>query len=133
LKEENEEYILNLNNNLSLSFKLCVLSLGMSSACSNPLLYGWLNQNFRQEFKELFGVFHSFLTKCFTGKSGINNNNINKAQGRRPSHIYCGPATEFGENDDDDNHGILINGKTRETLIVATSINDIPLTVKYEY
>jgi hypothetical protein len=102
----------------------------MSSACSNPLLYGWLNQNFRQEFKELFGVFHSFLTKCFTGKSGINN--MNKAQGRRPSHIYCGPMTEFGEKDDD-NHDILINGKTRETLLVATSINDIPLDVKCEY
>lgn len=24
---------------------------GMSSACSNPLLYGWLNDNFRKEFK----------------------------------------------------------------------------------
>ncbi|XP_055376961.1 neuropeptide F receptor isoform X2 [Condylostylus longicornis] len=27
--------------------------IGMSSACSNPLLYGWLNENFRKEFKEL--------------------------------------------------------------------------------
>lgn len=25
--------------------------MGMSSACSNPLLYGWLNDNFRKEFK----------------------------------------------------------------------------------
>lgn len=27
--------------------------IGMSSACSNPLLYGWLNDNFRKEFKEI--------------------------------------------------------------------------------
>ncbi|XP_020716479.1 neuropeptide F receptor isoform X2 [Ceratitis capitata] len=27
--------------------------LGMSSACTNPLLYGWLNDNFRKEFTEL--------------------------------------------------------------------------------
>jgi neuropeptide Y receptor len=27
--------------------------IGMSSACSNPLLYGWLNENFRKEFKEI--------------------------------------------------------------------------------
>ncbi|KAG5671907.1 hypothetical protein PVAND_002076 [Polypedilum vanderplanki] len=26
---------------------------GMSSACSNPLLYGWLNSNFRKEFNEI--------------------------------------------------------------------------------
>ncbi|KAK4319864.1 hypothetical protein Pmani_009250 [Petrolisthes manimaculis] len=29
---------------------------GMSSACSNPLLYGWLNDNFRKEFLEIHGL-----------------------------------------------------------------------------
>lgn len=28
--------------------------MGMSSACSNPILYGWLNENFRKEFVEIF-------------------------------------------------------------------------------
>ena len=28
--------------------------VGMSSACSNPMLYGWLNGNFRKEFFEMF-------------------------------------------------------------------------------
>ncbi|XP_076363829.1 neuropeptide F receptor-like [Tachypleus tridentatus] len=32
----------------------CCHMIGMSSACSNPLLYGWLNDNFRKEFKEIF-------------------------------------------------------------------------------
>lgn len=27
--------------------------MGMSSACSNPLMYGWLNDNFRKEFREI--------------------------------------------------------------------------------
>lgn len=27
--------------------------IGMSSACSNPILYGWLNDNFRKEFVEI--------------------------------------------------------------------------------
>ncbi|XP_037794763.1 neuropeptide F receptor-like [Penaeus monodon] len=30
--------------------------MGMSSACSNPLMYGWLNDNFRKEFLEIFGL-----------------------------------------------------------------------------
>ncbi|RWS13049.1 neuropeptide F receptor-like protein, partial [Dinothrombium tinctorium] len=31
----------------------CCHMIGMSSACSNPFLYGWLNDNFRKEFKEI--------------------------------------------------------------------------------
>ncbi|XP_069958264.1 neuropeptide F receptor [Cherax quadricarinatus] len=30
--------------------------MGMSSACSNPLMYGWLNDNFRKEFHEIFSI-----------------------------------------------------------------------------
>lgn len=33
----------------------------MSSSCSNPFLYGWLNQNFRNEFEEIF----LSLKRCF--------------------------------------------------------------------
>ncbi|RWS29867.1 neuropeptide F receptor-like protein [Leptotrombidium deliense] len=32
----------------------CCHLVGMSSACSNPLLYGFLNDNFRKEFKDIF-------------------------------------------------------------------------------
>ena len=31
----------------------CCHMLGMSSACSNPMLYGWLNENFRKEFHDI--------------------------------------------------------------------------------
>ena len=34
----------------------CCHMVGMSSACANPLLYGWLNDNFRKEFKEIFAA-----------------------------------------------------------------------------
>ncbi|MCL4150399.1 UNVERIFIED_CONTAM: hypothetical protein GTU68_020801 [Idotea baltica] len=36
-------------------YALCHM-VGMSSSCSNPLLYGWLNRNFRKEFYEMFDV-----------------------------------------------------------------------------
>lgn len=35
-------------------------ALGMSSACSNPVLYGWLNDNFRKEFTEIYQT----MTPC---------------------------------------------------------------------
>ena len=31
--------------------------LGMSSACLNPILYGYLNESFRQEFSQIFNGF----------------------------------------------------------------------------
>lgn len=36
-------------------FAICHM-IGMSSACSNPLLYGWLNDNFRKEFVDIFST-----------------------------------------------------------------------------
>lgn len=33
-------------------FAVCYM-MAMSSACSNPLLYGWLNDNFRKEFNDI--------------------------------------------------------------------------------
>ena len=34
---------------------------GMSSACANPFLYGWFNENFRGEFKLIFAVPYRLL------------------------------------------------------------------------
>ena len=38
--------------------------LGMSSACSNPVLYGWLNDNFRKEFLDLFKLVIRWMVGC---------------------------------------------------------------------
>jgi len=38
------------HHTMMIVYAICHMT-GMSSACSNPLLYGWLNENFRKEFK----------------------------------------------------------------------------------
>ncbi|KZS05899.1 Neuropeptide F receptor [Daphnia magna] len=48
--------------------------VGMSSACANPLLYGWLNDNFRKEFHKI-GT--SFVAK--TMKTKATNSNANRS------------------------------------------------------
>nr|AKQ63068.1 orphan G-protein coupled receptor 62 [Platynereis dumerilii] len=44
----NHSYLKTIDKN-GLVFPICHL-LVLSSACTNPLLYGWLNENFRREF-----------------------------------------------------------------------------------
>ncbi|CAK9296108.1 unnamed protein product [Gordionus sp. m RMFG-2023] len=46
------------NLNIPLIYACCHL-FGMSSACSNPILYGWLNDNFKKEFKLIFSKLFS--------------------------------------------------------------------------
>lgn len=41
-------------------YAVCHL-LGMSSACANPWLYGWYNDNFRSEFRDII----SPILRCF--------------------------------------------------------------------
>lgn len=41
--------------------------MGMSSACSNPVLYGWLNENFWKEFKDIM---------CISSRSSSTNNSV---------------------------------------------------------
>lgn len=40
---------------LQVSYAICHM-MGMSSACSNPILYGCLNENFWKEFKEIMCI-----------------------------------------------------------------------------
>ncbi|XP_064466084.1 neuropeptide F receptor-like [Ornithodoros turicata] len=42
------------SSQLRIVFAVCHM-VGMSSACSNPILYGWLNSNFREEFERILG------------------------------------------------------------------------------
>ena len=43
---------------------------GMLSACANPIIYGFLNENFKAEFKELYSILKKKLSSC----SNCNNN-----------------------------------------------------------
>ncbi|KAF5290234.1 hypothetical protein FQA39_LY14788 [Lamprigera yunnana] len=58
--------------------------MGMSSACSNPVLYGWLNENFWKEFKDIM---------CLSRSSSTNNS----AECRRLTDFHQGAtvATEM--------------------------------------
>jgi hypothetical protein len=53
---------------------LCVYAVchlaGMSSACFNPFLYAFMNENFRKEFVNIFGKITAgfrFIFRCFAG------------------------------------------------------------------
>lgn len=49
---------------MTITYAVCHM-FGMSSAVSNPLLYGWLNDNFRKEFEEIL---------CCCKKRPLNKN-----------------------------------------------------------
>lgn len=57
--------------------------MGMSSACSNPVLYGWLNENFWKEFKDIM---------CISTSSTPCNENDNRLPKRRPSRKMAAKA-----------------------------------------
>ncbi|XP_022689861.1 neuropeptide F receptor-like [Varroa jacobsoni] len=50
---------------------------GMSSACTNPFLYGWLNDNFRKEFQEILsGCFPQFVARFTSRQDTINESRL---------------------------------------------------------
>jgi neuropeptide Y receptor len=55
--------------------------MGMSSACTNPMLYGWLNENFRKEFKEILEV--ACKVCCFFRTSPCSSGPGGAVAGRR--------------------------------------------------
>ncbi|VVC93268.1 unnamed protein product [Leptidea sinapis] len=57
---------------MTITYAICHM-FGMSSAVSNPLLYGWLNDNFRKEFEEIL---------CCGRKKGQKNTNM-RAKSRK--------------------------------------------------
>lgn len=98
-------------DNIWLIYALCHL-ISMSSACSNPLLYGWLNENFKKEFKDIF------LCKCrrvsveinSSGQiSGIRRHNVSQVNGR---------ASNRREKNDIQEAAITENGGTEMTVLV---------------
>ncbi|XP_063834702.1 neuropeptide F receptor [Ostrinia nubilalis] len=58
---------------MTITYAICHM-FGMSSAVSNPLLYGWLNDNFRKEFEEIL---------CCCQKKGQLKKNIGRAKNRK--------------------------------------------------
>ncbi|CAM1307274.1 NPY1R (predicted) [Pycnogonum litorale] len=49
----------------------CCHMLGMTSACSNPIIYGWFNENFQKEFRKIFSFCTSISAKNDANR-GVN-------------------------------------------------------------
>ncbi|XP_076066964.1 neuropeptide F receptor-like [Oratosquilla oratoria] len=80
--------------------------IGMSSACSNPLLYGWLNDNFRKEFHE---IFHLILPCWLRHKICVRVKYL-----KSEALVRLGGYTDQNTvvNDDDEVEEISIQGET---------------------
>ena len=63
--------------NIYIIYSICHIA-SMTSAITNPILYGFMNENFRQEFAKIFGQCVSFtgLRQLFTNHHNSNNHNI---------------------------------------------------------
>lgn len=68
-------HCVSFQNNLELTlgiFILCHL-IGMSSAAINPILYGYLNESFRKEFKEIFAMMSAPFAKKAAAAAAANH------------------------------------------------------------
>ncbi|XP_071548338.1 neuropeptide F receptor-like [Panulirus ornatus] len=63
--------------------------MGMSSACSNPLMYGWLNDNFRKEFLEIFSIVLPCRSPQQQGRRGKVL--LPEKSGKSPSKLLSNP------------------------------------------
>ena len=84
--------ILNVAENMMLTFMICHM-VGVSSACTNPILYGFLNHNFVKEFNRIL----PFTSKMF--KSGkkldqlhLLTSSLQPYVNREPSNNQIAPA-----------------------------------------
>ncbi|XP_044006085.1 prolactin-releasing peptide receptor-like [Aphidius gifuensis] len=75
-------------------YRLCFFishCLAMSSTCYNPLLYAWLNDNFRMEFKKVLPCFDSVtfnLTTKTTTTTCESKKNYNKNDSKHGNIIF---------------------------------------------
>ncbi|XP_055587679.1 neuropeptide F receptor isoform X2 [Uranotaenia lowii] len=74
-------YLDGITQEIMVAYAICHM-MGMSSACSNPLLYGWLNDNFRKEFNELL---------CRKDTSSVSANANGKSTSRKGRTTAAAP------------------------------------------
>uniref|UniRef100_T1IW42 G-protein coupled receptors family 1 profile domain-containing protein n=1 Tax=Strigamia maritima TaxID=126957 RepID=T1IW42_STRMM len=84
----------------------CCHMIGMSSACSNPLLYGWLNDNFRKEFTEVFRTLAITLSACCRRRASVPSKTNRRTNPvviyTRAESISCADTTRVNNNFTDD-------------------------------
>ncbi|XP_053698688.1 neuropeptide F receptor [Sabethes cyaneus] len=81
-------YLDGITQEIMVGYAICHM-MGMSSACSNPLLYGWLNDNFRKEFNELL---------CRRSTNTVSSNGGGKSISRKNGTSDAAPeVTQVGD------------------------------------
>ncbi|XP_065361926.1 neuropeptide F receptor isoform X1 [Calliphora vicina] len=111
-----------VTNDMMVMYAFCHM-IGMSSACSNPLLYGWLNDNFRKEFQELLCrnkentniALNGHTTGGGQSRRKRKHNDISKGDLKLLSSVG------FGNNGDAGRLGISNNNTTNNGLRSAVT------------
>lgn len=105
-------------------FALCHM-VGMSSACSNPLLYGWLNESFRKEFKELFSCCRKTSSRQGSPDTVISSQRKRNSCERTETQLIpnnfvssCGNQDQMPNNNDSDLDTDQVS--KRETIVCLT-------------
>lgn len=110
-------------------YAVCHL-LGMSSACANPWLYGWYNDNFRSEFRDIVGP----LMRCcgrycpaMARQLSVMSSSSSRQKGARRQNegSSCLNGADAGDGDDDDRLQIRLNDDDSPSRLT----NNIPMTL----
>jgi neuropeptide F receptor len=98
------------SHTMMICYAICHM-MGMSSACSNPLLYGWLNDNFRKEFNEILCRNESSIISS-SGKVNVRNCSL-------PEITHIGRKSRVNIMD-----GLTVTGggQTELTALVSTRL-----------
>jgi len=92
--------------------------IGMSSACANPFLYGWFNDNFRSEF---VCIFMTPFQSCF----GTNDQAMSEIEPSSNVFVQCpiiaSDVIETG-------NGIIENNHQSETNDFVEGISDVVIS-----
>ncbi|TMW51527.1 hypothetical protein DOY81_003386 [Sarcophaga bullata] len=124
-----------VTNDMLVVYAFCHM-IGMSSACSNPLLYGWLNDNFRKEFQELLCRYKENTNIALNGHTtgGAQSRRKRKHQDISKGDLKLLSSVGFGNNGDAGRMGLSNNNTTNGlrsavTESVALTENPMPTEV----
>ncbi|KAM7359232.1 neuropeptide F receptor isoform 2-T2 [Cochliomyia hominivorax] len=124
-----------VTNNMLVIYAFCHM-IGMSSACSNPLLYGWLNDNFRKEFQELLCRYKENTNIALNGHTtgGAQSRRKRKHNDISKGDLKLLSSVGFGNNGDNGRLGISNNNTTtigmRSAITESVALTENPMSTE---
>lgn len=124
-----------VTNNMLVVYAFCHM-IGMSSACSNPLLYGWLNDNFRKEFQELLCRYKENTNIALNGHTtgGAQSRRKRKHNDISKGDLKLLSSVGFGNNGDTGRLGISNNNTTtnglRSAITESVALTENPMSTE---